>query len=189
MAADDTSAGIDAATRLRTLLDGTTAEEAMALFDALPAVAPEEMTGGWRGLGLATGHRLDGVLERCGWHGKRFDGPDEVHPLVFETPCGSLVHINPALLPMGLVLRFASLLKRPAVAAVLRRAGPVLGTRRPAARLRLMVFRGVPSAAMIYDRQPIVDVFRKIDDTTVLGVMDMREDRAPFFFVLRRIDP
>ena len=39
---------------------------------------------------------------------------------------------------------------------------------------------------MIYDDQPIVDVFRRIDDDTLLGVMDLRGMPEPFFFVLER---
>jgi hypothetical protein len=39
---------------------------------------------------------------------------------------------------------------------------------------------------MIYDSLPINDIFRKVDDHTVLGVMDVRFTPQPFFFVLRR---
>lgn len=46
--------------------------------------------------------------------------------------------------------------------------------------------RGKFSAAMIYDNQPIIDVFRKIDANTVLGMMDMKGMKKPFFFVLKR---
>jgi hypothetical protein len=34
--------------------------------------------------------------------------------------------------------------------------------------------------------QPIVDVFRKVDDATLLGLMDLRGMEAPFFFLLER---
>ena len=39
---------------------------------------------------------------------------------------------------------------------------------------------------MIYDRQPIVDHFRRIDDDRVLGLMEMRGMERPFFFLLTR---
>ena len=39
---------------------------------------------------------------------------------------------------------------------------------------------------MIYDRQPIVDHFRRIDDGRVLGLMEMRGMERPFFFLLSR---
>ena len=39
-----------------------------------------------------------------------------------------------------------------------------------------------------YDNLPINDVFRKVDDNTVLGIMDLKGMKQPFFFVLRRDD-
>ena len=39
---------------------------------------------------------------------------------------------------------------------------------------------------MIYDQLPINDVFRRLGDETVLGAMDFRGSRRPYFFVLRR---
>ena len=50
----------------------------------------------------------------------------------------------------------------------------------------MLEHRGVVSATMIYDALPICDVFRKVDDDTVLGLMDYRAFDKPFFFVLRR---
>jgi hypothetical protein len=52
----------------------------------------------------------------------------------------------------------------------------------------MTTYRGQSSATMIYDQLPILDVFRRIDADTVLGVMDRKGMTAPFFFVLRR-DP
>jgi hypothetical protein len=46
--------------------------------------------------------------------------------------------------------------------------------------------RGVASAAMLYDHLPIVDIFRRLDEHTLLGVMDARGISQPFFFILRR---
>ncbi len=43
---------------------------------------------------------------------------------------------------------------------------------------------------MIYDQLPVNDVFRKLDDNhddTVIGAMDLRGSRKPFFFVLTRV--
>ena len=42
------------------------------------------------------------------------------------------------------------------------------------------------SATMIYDRLPVNDVFRKLDNNTVIGVMDNKHVKDPFFFKLRR---
>ena len=39
---------------------------------------------------------------------------------------------------------------------------------------------------MIYDSLPINDVFRMVDEDTVMGVMDRKGEEQPFFFMLRR---
>jgi hypothetical protein len=54
------------------------------------------------------------------------------------------------------------------------------------ARLRLMEYRGKVSATMIYDALPINDIFRKVDESTVFGLMDYKHSEQPFFFLLRR---
>jgi hypothetical protein len=64
-----------------------------------------------------------------------------------------------------------------------RVASPILGK----ASLRLVHYRGAATATMIYDKHPIFDHFRKIDDQRVLGVMDRKGDAAPLFFHLRRL--
>ncbi|MGH8493405.1 MAG: DUF4334 domain-containing protein [Moraxellaceae bacterium] len=60
---------------------------------------------------------------------------------------------------------------------------PVLGT----ACLRSVAYRGVVTTTMVYDSHPIFDHFRKIDESTVLGVMDRKGDEMPLFFFLKRI--
>ena len=67
-----------------------------------------------------------------------------------------------------------------------RLALPLWITHHPQARLRVVEHRGVSSAAMLYDHLPIVDVFRRLDAQTLLGVMDARGISHPFFFTLRR---
>jgi hypothetical protein len=158
----------------------------LARFDGLPPVRVEEMTGAWRGRELPTGNRLDGLLGRFGWHGKRFDGPDAAHPLLFDDGRGGVVAINPALLPLSLALRWAGLFRNPVAAALFRLALPALRTRRPRARLRMTEYRGVVSATMIYDALPVHDAFRRVDEDTLIGAMDMRGLDQPFLFLLWR---
>jgi len=38
----------------------------------------------------------------------------------------------------------------------------------------------------IYDKQPIIDAFRKIDDAAVLGMMDLKGMEQPYFFKITR---
>jgi len=163
----------------------TSAEQAAAFYDDLEPVALEFMLGRWRGEGFHTGHALDGVLERFGWYGKEFVDAETVHPLLFNGPAGGILKLNPGLMPLGLGLRVPAL--RGALSgALFRFACPLMATRRSRARLRMLEYRGKTSAAMVYDQLPIIDVFRKVDDGTALGVMDLKGMREPHFFVLRR---
>ena len=174
---------------LRRLERGGTPTDALTLFDRLPPVTVADMLGSWRGHGIPTGHVLDGVLERYGWHGKRFEGPEDVHPLVFSAG-GSTFAVNPLLLPVRLVLHHPVLARAPLLPVAFSRVAPLLSTTRPRARLRMTEFRGVVSATMVYDALPVLDVFRRVDVSTRLGVMDMRGLAAPYVFVLvREPDP
>ena len=152
-----------------------TADQAFALFDSLPTVEPEFMLGDWAGEPFPTGHPMDGALEATGWRGKRFDSVDAVHPLLFHDGQGGVFAVHPG--------RFMGQPKPGP--AIERRAE--LETDQPAARLRSMLHRGQVTTAMIYDDLPIIDLFRRVDDQTVLGVMDMRNMPLPYFFVLRRL--
>lgn len=172
--------------RLRQLLGGTTVEAALAFFDGLAPVAVEDLIGAWWGEDLPTGNPLDGLLKRYGWHGKRFEGPDRAHPLIFDGGGGRRVSVNPAFAPLGLMIRRPRLLHAPVAARLFAVVRPLVSTRRPRARLRLTEYRGVVSATMCYDQLPIHDVFRKVDDDTLLGAMDLRGLDRPFMFVLHR---
>lgn len=162
-------------------------DQAFSRFDALPPVDIPFMLGPWRGETCPSGHPLDGSLEAFHWHGKRFDSAEEVHPLVFTNLAGGLVSLDPRRVGPG--LRLSDHVPIPQ-AAVLGRLFqlllPLVSTKASGARLRMISYRGVVSAAMLYDHLPIIDVFRRLDDDTVLGVMDRKGMATPFFFVLRR---
>ncbi|WP_243706412.1 DUF4334 domain-containing protein [Micromonospora sp. KC721] len=159
---------------------------ALRYFDSLAPVTVREMLGRWRGIGLATRHPMDGLLERSGWYGKRFETPEAAHPLLFGTAGGNVVSLDPALIPLGSLLRFPRLAHLPIAAQAFRLVRPLLTTTRPTARLRMTEYRGVVTATMCYDTLPVHDVFRRIDDDTVLGAMDTRGSPHPFMFVLTR---
>ena len=61
---------------------------------------------------------------------------------------------------------------------------PLLSTRKPRARLWLVDNEGVASAAMVYDQLPIIDYFRRINDTQLMGKMDRKGDEEPLFYKL-----
>lgn len=168
---------------------GATTEGALALFDSLDPVPVAALFGTWRGAEFPTAHPLDGLLTASGWYGKQFIDAERVHPLLFHTADRAAAFpVDPARMPLGAALRVPV----PAGGRGLRRAvlaaRPLLRTARYTARLRTVEHHGVPTATMIYDAKPILDVFRRVDDTTVLGLMDLRGMARPYFFVLRR-DP
>jgi len=162
-------------------------EQALEMFDALEPVDADFMLGNWKGEGFDTDHPMDGLLEAYHWYGKRFGSGEDVHPLVFSKPGGGVASVNPGF--MGLPVRMAdhvSLPRSAAMGKVFQFLMPLFRTSRSKARLRSTTYRGKSSATMIYDQLPINDVFRKIDDSTVLGAMDAKKMKKPFFFILRR---
>ena len=50
------------------------------------------------------------------------------------------------------------------------------------ARMREISFRGKVSTSMIYNYLPIIDHFRKVDDNTLLGVMDVKGEITLYFY-------
>jgi hypothetical protein len=164
----------------------TLRQRALERFDSLEPVGIDFMIGRWRGEGYPTGHSYDGQLEAFQWYGKEFESSEDVHPLLFLNSRGVIVRINPGVMALGgqqsrSVSRFA--------VRIFQLIMPMLSTSKPRARLRMTEYRGKVSATMIYDQLPINDVFRKLDDNAVMGVMDNKIVKAPLFFKLRRDDP
>lgn len=179
----DTSSSIPA----QLAAGSATTEQALKIFDSLDPVSVESMLGNWRGEGFHTGHIMDGLLENYHWYGKRYDSAEHAHPLVFATPGGGRLCVNPTLMGPALALANRSaVLNREWLGRAFQYCLPLFATRKPRARLRMTEYRGKVSATMVYDSLPINDVFRRIDDNTVFGVMDFRGMRQPFFFILRR---
>lgn len=61
------------------------------------------------------------------------------------------------------------------------------------ASLWMVEFRGEVTATMVYDGQPIFDHFKKVDEHTLLGVMNGKDgsvplyhDGKPYYFLLER---
>ncbi|GBF51885.1 hypothetical protein LPTSP4_34230 [Leptospira ryugenii] len=165
-----------------------TTEEAFRLYDALPVVQIEEMMGMWKGSGFPTGHTMDGALETFNWYGKEFEDADHVHPLVFRSLFGTLFKVNPALMPVRLATLIPSkpfgFLKY--IFLPLRFFFQAWSSK---ARVRLTEFRGKVTATMVYDQLPIHDVFRRVNDKTLLGCMDYKGMGQFFFFVLEKVEP
>ncbi|WP_410880737.1 DUF4334 domain-containing protein [Myroides sp. DW712] len=151
-------------------------KDAFQIFDALEPATADFMIGRWKGYSIYSEHQLDGELESTGWYGKMFLNREEVHPLLFFTEDKKeIFSVNPT----G---RIASSSQQKDKTVGLEK------TKLAKARLRNTEYRGRLCATMIYDELPVLDVFVKIDDTKVLGVMDKKDDPTSFFFILERDD-
>lgn len=84
---------------------GCTSEQACALFDELPVVVAEEITGRWKGSELPTGHPFDGVLTASEWVWQAVSTIQRLcTPLLFS--CGGEVFaLDPRKVPLGLAGR------------------------------------------------------------------------------------
>lgn len=67
----------------------TAMTELDALFDALPDVSEDFMTGEWDGGVFNTGHPGEKMLGSLGWAGKTFRSRDDVDPIVSRQADGS----------------------------------------------------------------------------------------------------
>src|SRR2546421_4448181 len=167
-------------------MPATTSGEALSFFDGLAPLTVEGLLGRWAGRQIATGHPMDGLLGGLGWYGKELIDAETVHPLLFGRRGAAIHAVNPAFMPMGLVVRHPGFFRRAPVRSLFAALRPLAWTSRPRARLRLVQHRGIVSAAMIYDALPIVDHFRAVDSLTVMGLMDLRGMTEPLFFLLTR---
>lgn len=162
----------------------TTPQAALELFDSLETVPMSFMWGRWKGMEIPSGHSMDGLLDCSGWYGKQFIDAENVHPLLIWTANKKgLYAINPRNIPLGIPFP-----KNKLLTISMRLLKPFLQTRQTTARLRMVEYRGKMSAAMVYDTKAIIDCFRKINDNTIMGVMDLKGSEQPYFFALERDD-
>jgi hypothetical protein len=127
---------------------------------------------------------MDGLLTAIRWYGKIILNEEEVYPLLFQTGRNGFFIANPKMLPLKTFERFPRKLAAvlfPAVSLFIR-------TKQPKARIRTIRFRNKTTAAMLYDQKPVIDVFARINDDTILGVTDLKwEHELGYFFILERI--
>ncbi|MFH8452959.1 DUF4334 domain-containing protein [Streptomyces fungicidicus] len=134
------------------------ATELDRIWAALDTVRPEDILGEWKGGEFATGHPLNGMLEKAGWYGKTFTSVHDVKPLMCRDEKGELY------------------------------SNRELG--KGEASLWTVEFRGETTATMVYDGQPVFDHFKRVDDTTLMGIMTSKGVPAegPFYyFFLERV--
>jgi len=163
-----------------------TQEVAFSFFDELEPVELAMMQGLWKGKELRAGHPMEGLLGACRWYGKKFNNAETVYPLVFETGAHKLYCGNPGLLPLNAPYEK---IPKNIISILFSIVHPFISTKKSKARLRMVEYRGKVSASMLYDQLAIIDVFRKVDDNTVMGVMDYKESPSSksYFFVLESV--
>ncbi len=156
-------------------------------FQSLNPVEPSEMVGLWRGAGVPSGHPLDGVLENLQWFGKRFHGDMRADALLFQWQPGRLVAIDPRVVPIRFAMTFASFGRTILARKLFSQFQNAFRARGTTAVLGVRTFAGAASAAMIYDAQPIVDHFRRVDHDTIAGMMCLPGDERRLFFKLTKL--
>ena len=159
-----------------------TPEEVIAAFDSLPPTSTAFMLGRWKGYEITTGHAMEGLLEPSGWYGKLFIDAERVHPLLFYAKSKSeLYAVDPKRIP--LTLNFPRI---KALGVIMRLLRPFWQTKHGRARIRMVANRGKVTGTMVYDHKAIMDHFVKVDENTMLGIMDLKGNPAPYAFVLVR---
>ncbi|KAL2825547.1 hypothetical protein BJY01DRAFT_256234 [Aspergillus pseudoustus] len=140
--------------------DRITPLAATTYFNALPPISLESLIGSWRGTCVLTDHPGTKPLLDVHWEGKTFRSVNDVDPIIVRDGNGKRV-VN----------------------------GFMGKARVEGEQIREVKYNGVVSAAMIYNEKPIIDYFRKINDHTVIGVMDALESTADhgLYFILERI--
>lgn len=163
-------------------------QKALDEFQSLPPIEPREMVGLWTGRGIPSGHPFDGVLENLGWFGKRFTSDLRADALLFRFGERQLIPIDPGRIPLRLALRFHKVGRTRVAKNLFSYLQRGFRARGPVAFLKTNSFQGVASAAMVYDDQPIIDHFRRIDDRKIMGAMTIQGDDRIYFFELERVD-
>ncbi|TDM12752.1 GXWXG domain-containing protein [Macrococcus lamae] len=147
-------------------------EDIKTYFDSLDSVSIEMMHGLWRGEEVNTPHPMTGLLKKANWYGKYFEDKNNVTPIVMQDKNGELFAANPGMLSLKAPIKLVKLLPKVFFNVGVTLIKPIFKTHSPKARLRLMDYNGTATAAMIYDQKPLIDYLKKIDDDTVLGMVD-----------------
>lgn len=150
----------------------TSVERLTRVWAGLPPVRRADMLGIWRGTAVTSGSIFAALLRATNWYGKVFRSENDVDALVFSTPRSVLAMLNYATIAPWRLPEDRAFTRHP------------LG----ASRLVDSDRSGSPTAAMAYRYLPIVDHFRRLDRTSVLGLMQIgRRDTPELFFTLERV--
>lgn len=158
--------------------ESVTQDDLAVAFDTLNSVSIEMLTGTWKVDPSYTETSGGKMLIESGWWGARFVDAETVDPLLYPTPDGNAV--------------FAADLQ--AVLAVLSTGERDIPARRnevetstPIGRLRMVEYRDVLTATLVYDQVPVLDYLRAIDRDTIVAAVEHRgRVKQPDYALLRR---
>ena len=162
-------------------------DESAEWFASLEPVRPQDMVGLWRGRGHPSGHPLDGVLENLRWFGKRFHPDGRADALLFEGAPGRLVAVDPKVFPIRWAIRLARFGRTSSAVNLFSHIRPRVRAKSTTASLENRMDRDVLTAAMVFDQQPITDMFRRISDTEIAGKMIVEGDPRRYYFRLEKV--
>lgn len=163
---------------------GTTVAQALTFFDQLAPVDLHRVIGQWRCIPLSTGHPIDELAEPFGWYGKLFFDPEHVYPLLFRYQ-EQLISIDPRWIPLSWIGR-RKLPAKQVLAAMAKRAQFMVASAESHARLRMLHHRGKLSTSIVYDHRPIIVTLRQVTETTLMGLMEVKDVDIPFFCMMYR---
>lgn len=163
---------------------GTTIAQALAIFEQLEPIDLHRVIGQWCSIPLPTGHPIDELAEPFGWYGKLFFDPEHVYPLLFRHQ-ERLISIDPRWLPLSWIGR-RKLPAKQVLVAMAKRTQFIVASAESHARLRMLHHRGKLSASIIYDHRPIIVTLRQVTETTLMGLMEIKDVDIPFFCVMYR---
>lgn len=163
-----------------------TPEQAFELFDSLEPVTMEELVkvGTWRGAEIITGHPMDGLLTAASWYGKKFEADGGIHPLLFKGANGKIYSGDVAKFPLKAFISFP----RPLIKILFFFFSPLIHTKKACTQYWNVEYRGKRTAAMVYDKLPIVEIFVRIDSNTLLGatVSKWGPPSSVYFFTISK---
>ncbi len=150
--------------------NSVTQEEAADFYDSLPAFPIENIYGRWKGREMATGHPFDGVLTATKWYGKYFEDSENSYPLMYQKKNKEFFFVDPNYLPLEIVQSFS----RSFIAFLFPLLLPFICTKESSSIVRSIEYRNYITTAMIYDKKPVIDYFKMVDETTIFAASEMK---------------
>lgn len=159
-------------------------DELYAYFDSLQPFDMANLRGKWEGVDLDTNHHLNLLLTYCDWYGKDFIDEQNVDGLIFREKLTSdrCFRVDPKLFPIGTRFFPNHYITR----VVFTFISKFIQTQKSTAKLEMIEYRGKRSASVVYNDIKMVDYYRKIDSRTILGVIESKAYKDPFFYVLQK---